>query len=52
MYKLDTIYDATNNLLIDAGVLPQIKLHANKSVDKKRPNQPPPEQQYQVKSKI
>ncbi len=41
--KLDTVYDATNNLLIDAGILPQIKLHASKSKSKKRPTPPPEE---------
>jgi hypothetical protein len=35
--KLDTIYDAINNMLIDADVLPQIKLHAQKSTSKQGP---------------
>jgi hypothetical protein len=42
--KLDTIYDAINNMLIDADVLPQIKLHAQKSTSKQRPV--PPAEEY------
>ena len=29
--KLDALYDSINNRLIDAGILPQIKLHSHKS---------------------
>lgn len=38
--KLDKIYDVINNLLIDAGILPQIKLHANKSTPRRAPTPP------------
>jgi hypothetical protein len=41
--QLITIYDAANNLLIDAGILPQIKLHTRKSASRNRP--PPPQDQ-------
>lgn len=40
--ELGKTYDAINNILIDAGILPQIKLHFNKSKASKRPNQPQP----------
>lgn len=42
--RLGTIYDAINNLLIDAGVLPKIKLHAKQSASKQRPV--PPAKEY------
>lgn len=31
--KLDTLYDTLNKLLIDAGVLPKVKLHAQRNAD-------------------
>ena len=42
--KLDALYDSINNRLIDAGILPQIKLHVKgqkQSPQKPRPQQPP-----------
>ena len=39
--RLGPIYDAINNLFIEAGVLPQIKLHAKQSSSKQRPVPPP-----------
>ncbi len=36
--KLDALYDSINNRLIDADILPQIKLHSNKS----KPSRPRP----------
>jgi len=43
--KLGKTYDAINNLLVDAGILPKIKFHANKSTGGQAHNyaQPPPE---------
>jgi len=40
--KLDAVYDSINNRLIDAGILPQIKLHMQKQ-KKSRPRPKPPE---------
>jgi len=40
--QLGKTYDAINNLLIDADILPQIKLHTNKSASRKRPQHVPP----------
>lgn len=39
--KLNALYDSINNRLIDADVLPQIKLHAQK----RKPSRPPPKPQ-------
>ncbi len=39
--KLDALYDSINNRLIDAGVLPQIKLHTQKQ----KPSRPRPKPQ-------
>jgi hypothetical protein len=39
--KLDALYDSINNRLIDADILPQIKLHTNKS----KPSRPRPKPQ-------
>lgn len=39
--KLDKIYGIINKLLIDAGILPEIKLHANKSTPRRAPAPPP-----------
>ncbi len=39
--KLDALYDSINNRLIDAGILPQIKLHTQKQATRSRPKAPP-----------
>ena len=39
--QMDKTYDVINNLLIDAGILPQIKLHANKATNGRRPGRAP-----------
>lgn len=41
--KLDALYDSINNRLIDAGILPQIKLH----MPAKKPSRPRPKPQAQ-----
>jgi len=40
--KLDALYDSINNRLIDAGILPQIKLHAGGQIPS-RPRPKPPQ---------
>ena len=40
--QLGKTYDAINNLLIDADILPQIKLHTNKSASRNRRQHAPP----------
>ena len=43
--KLGETYDATNKLLIDADILPQIKLHTNKSTGRSSRRAPPKAEQ-------
>lgn len=46
--KLDSLYDSINNRLIDSGILPQIKLHANAANKKRRHSDPPPMQEGEL----
>ena len=43
--KLDSLYDSINNRLIDAGILPQIKLYGKTKAPKQRSTNPPPGEQ-------